>query len=413
MVSFKKPRLLMTLGISLALMLVMAGCISKDNPTGNNWSDIHPQTFTDSDCFIGGYSFPCRDSISGNESNLLSANYEGSEAVSFMRFTGLPNEGEFEIPDAYQDSTYLELTLVKRSPLERNPVELFVYKLDQSWAADSTDMISDANLTQITFDAFTIPDSVSTDGTIVQLPLPLDEIENWHSDSDTLGLSLAVKTGMDSYVEILAAETGRGPKIRFKYRNDGDDPEDEDSEYAQRATRDSYRVVADQAPLQADVWEIANISPSRMYVNFLLDYAKFTDMQGVVLDSISRKRATINHAELVFFVKENPYYTGTRQYSLRGDRVEDSVSVAIPAEIPDDDIASGLISQALVQGDSVAVNITPIIQAFSSGDKENWGVVIRSMQEMLNFGKLELWHFTDAPEEKKPKLRVTYTPPFL
>ncbi len=411
MVSFRKLNPMLLVGILVTL--VVAGCISKENPTGNNWSETHPLTFTDSDCFVAGYSFPGRDSISGSESNLLSADYEGSEAVSFMRFTGLPGAGEFEIPDSYQDSTYLELTLVNRSPADRNPVELFVYKLDQSWAADSTDVISDANLTQITFDPFTVPDSVSIDGTVIQIPLPLAEIENWHSESDTLGLSLALRTGMDSYVEILAAETGRGPKLRFKYRNSDDEPDDEDSEYAQRATRDSYRLLADQAPLQSDVWEIANISPSRIYLNFLLDYSKFTDMEGATLDSISLKRATVNHAELIFFIRENPYYTGTRQYSLRGDRVDDSVSVAIPAEISDEQISSGLISQALIQGDSIAVNITPIIQAYSSGDKENWGVVIRSMQEMLNFGKLELWHFTDAPEDKKPRLKVTYTPPFL
>lgn len=413
MVSFRKPGLFLMLLILTATTLIVTGCISRDNPTGNNWSDIHPLTFTDGDCFYAGYSFPGRDSVSGGESRLLSGNYEGGEAVAFMRFTGMPREGYFEIPSGYQDSTYLELTLVKRSPLERNPVDLLVYKLDQSWAADSTDMISDANLTQITFEAFSVPDSVSSDGTVIQLPLPMEEIENWYSDSDTLGLSLAVKTGDDSYVEILAAETGRGPKIFFKYRNVDDLPDDEDSVYDQRSTRDSYRVVAGQAPLQENIWEIANISPSRLYVNFLVDYTKFTDMEGTALDSISLKQATVNHAELIFFIKENPYYTGTSQYSLRGDRVRDSVSVATPVEISDAEVASGLISQALVQGDSLVVNITPIIQAYSSGDSENWGVVIRSMQEMLNFGRLELWHFTDAPEDKKPKLRVTYTPPFL
>jgi len=184
MVSFRKPGLFLMLLIITATTLIVTGCISRDNPTGNNWSDIHPLTFTDGDCFYAGYSFPGRDSVSGGESRLLSGNYEGGEAVAFMRFTGMPREGYFEIPSGYQDSTYLELTLVKRSPLERNPVDLLVYKLDQSWAADSTDMISDANLTQITFEAFSVPDSVSSDGTVVQLPLPMEEIENWYSDSE-------------------------------------------------------------------------------------------------------------------------------------------------------------------------------------------------------------------------------------
>jgi len=51
-------------------------------------------------------------------------------------------------------------------------------------------------------------------------------------------------------------------------------------------------------------------------MNFLVDYTKFTDMEGTALDSISLKQATVNHAELIFFIKENPYYTGTPMLRL-------------------------------------------------------------------------------------------------
>ncbi len=124
---------------------------------------------------------------------------------------------------------------------------------------------------------------------------------------------------------------------------------------------------------------------------------------------------TINHAELIFYVKENPYYDTSTQYSIRADRLNDSLDINTAIAISDDQVASGITTQSYIRGDSLTVNITPLIQAYTSGDKENYGIVIRSMQELKNYGKIELWHFNDnsTPPEKQPKLRITYTPPFL
>ena len=419
MISLEKTRVLAIMALAMLTLFLGTGCIRKSNPTGNNWSDVYPLSFADSTSFIAGYSFAGSGTVKGTETNLLCGKYEGIESVTLLRFTGLPKAGDFSIPGGYQDSTWLELTLVKRSPLIRYPVELKVYKLNQSWAADSTQLVQDANLSLITPVAFTIPDTVAASGTSVKIPIPMSEIEAWTSSADTLGFSLAIRSGDESYAEILSAESGRGPKLRFLYRLDTDDAEADDRVYEQRPTRDSYRVDSDAAPLLSDRWVVANISPSRIYVNFAMDYTKFRDVPrngqeiGLVLTEVQRKRATINKAELVLHVKSNPYYKSSSQYSLRGDRVRDSLDLTVPVEIADDKVASGIISQAIVRGDSVVVNITPLIQAYSSGDSEPWGVVIRSMHEMLNFGRLEFWHFTDAPANKKPTLRVTYTPPFL
>ncbi len=414
MISIRKLYPVLLSLTALLLALGMTGCIKGKNPTGNNWSDVYPLTYTDSTSFVTGYSFPGSGRVTGTESKLLCGNYSGEEVMAVMRFTSLPED--FYIPGGYQDSTYLELTLVKRSPAQRFPVELSVYKLSQSWVADSTGLIQDANLTLLTPQAFTIPDSISSAGTVVKIPLPMDAIENWESAADTLGFSLAIKTGAESFAEIMSEDSGRGPKLRFLYQLDSEAESAADREYGLRATQDSYRVDSDLAPLLADRWVVSNISPSRLYVNFAMDYAKFRNTPengGGVLNDQQRKRATINYAALVLYVKENPYYGTTLQYSLRGDRVNDSLNVAVPVEISDAQVSSGITSQAVVRGDSVVVNITPLIQAYSSGDHEPWGVVIRSMQEMLNFGKMEFWHFTDAPNGKKPKLLVTYTPPYL
>ncbi|HNT52095.1 MAG TPA: hypothetical protein PKH19_01740 [Candidatus Syntrophosphaera sp.] len=400
--------------VLVALLLVLGGCLKGKNPTGNNWTNVYPLTFTDSTSCVAGFSFAGSGTVKGTETRLLSGDYEGQQAMMVARFTGLPQD--LSIPPGYQDSTYLELTLLRRSPVSRYPVELSVYKLNQAWAADSTSLIQDGNLTLLTPQPYTIPDSISTAGTEIRIPLPLDALAVWQSTADSLGLSLAIKTGDESFVEISAAETGRGPRLRFLYRTGDLEVEDDDLEYNQRATRDSYRLDSDEAPLLSNRWVVSNINPSRLYVNFALDASLFRhtpENGGGILTDLQRKRATINYAALILHVKDNPYYGGTTQYSLRGDRVRDSLDLSVPVEITDSQVANGLISQAVVSGDSVVVNITPLVQAWSSGDSGNWGMVVRSLQELLNFGRLEFWHFTDAPPDKQPKLRVTYTPPIL
>ncbi|MBP7310678.1 MAG: hypothetical protein KA984_05280, partial [Candidatus Cloacimonetes bacterium] len=68
----------------------------------------------------------------------------------------------------------------------------------------------------------------------------------------------------------------------------------------------------------------------------------------------------------------------------------------------------------LADGDSIEIDITPIVQAYSSGDKTPNGIVLLSQHERQNFGYLEFWDTLSAtPEAKQPFVRITYTPPFL
>lgn len=399
----------------LLVIFALSGCIRKNNPTGNNWSDVKPLTMTDTLQVFGGYSFAGTAKVKGTEPSLLCGNYEGIESVAFMRFTGLPEVGKFRIPD-YQDSTFLSLTLTKRSTADRNPLDLKIYKLNQSWAADSTALISDANLTLLTPTAFTVPDSISTLGTQIKIPIPREALEKWRSEADTLGLTLAIKTGANSWVEMMSMETGRGPQLRFPYRITDTEPDSQESDdiiYEQRPTRDSYRIDEKTAPLLTNRWVLNNISPSRFFLDFNIRNDWFKDMRGNVLGEKKRKRVTINQAKLILYVKENPYYGNTTAAKLRADRMNDSLNVADPVVIDDSRLTSGFVSDQFVRSDSIEIDITAIIQAYSSGKKVPYGIVVRSMQELQNYGRLEFWHFSEAPEDKRPKIKITYTPPFL
>lgn len=408
MVRFKCPA--MPAVILMAMLAILAGCTDKTNPTGNNWSNVRPITVEDSLSFDMGYSFPFNAEVSGNETNLLCGNYDGVEVTAAAHFTALPDS--FYVPTAYADSCYLQLTLVRRSPANRLPVILSVHSLDQYWQEDDAGAIQDANMSVVTA-SYTVPDTILATGTDVKIPISpafLNSLNAANRDS----LSLAIKCQQEGYVEMRSRSTGRGPLLRFVYKAidaDGETATD-DSEYEVRAGRDSYRVDSDASPLLPNQWLLRNISPSRMFVRWVDDWNLFKDNAGNVLDEASRKRVTINRAELVFSAKDNPYYHSSIGYSMRGDRWDgDPVTTAI--ELAEEGQATGIITSGYIRGDSVVVKITPLVQAFVNGDKPNRGVVILSAQELQNYGILELWHFLNAPAGKKPRLRITYTPPFL
>ena len=410
-IQLQKMRLLLV--ATLFLAIILGGCINDHNPTGNNWSNVRPMSFTTPLDIVAGYSFPGSGSIKGTETSLVCGNYNGIESVAFVRFTGLPSVGTFHIPEAYQDSTYLNLVLTRKFSESRNPVEVKIYKLNQSWAADSTNLIQDSNLSLITPQSYTITDSISSAGTQIKIPIPVAALEQWTSEADSLGLTLAIKTGENSYIEFKSRESGAGPKLHFLYRTTDENPTEK--KYDQYCNKDSYRIDEETAPIITNQWILSNIPPSRIYLYFPMNFSLFQDTEGNPLNEIQLKRTTINHAELILYVKENSYYGTSTQYRLRADRVNDSLDINTAITVLDEQVASGIITQSFIRGDSLVVNITPLIQAYTSGDKMNYGIVIRSMQELINYGKIELWHFNDSstPAEKQPKLRVTYTPPFL
>jgi len=294
----------------LALMLIMvSGCTTKDNPTGNNWSDILPQSFTDDSSFDLGFSFGTEVEVKGDETNLLCGDFNGIEVVTVAHFSALPDS--FAIPNtrSYADSTWLQLTVIRQAPLRRTPTVLSIYKLDQYWKEDAASEVLDANMTQIG-ETFTLPDSVSSSGTDIKIPIPI-EVLNGLNAADQDSISIVIKANPGSYAELRSRSTGRGPLLRFKYRAISSDGSvaTEDSEYSSRAIKDSYRTDAEVAPVVPDQWMISNLGPSRVFVRWVDNWNHFKDQDGTTLSEARRKQVTINKAELIFYTDDNPYYT--------------------------------------------------------------------------------------------------------
>jgi len=385
------------------LFLALTACTKKDNLTGDNFSDVRPQTFF-YDGFDLGFSFGDSVAVKGNEKVLLCGHSGEVEAVTVLHFNTLPKD--FTIPESYQDTTWVQLSIIRSNKSLRNSTVLQLYSIEQHWLEDAAQELDLSAMTPIG-ETFTLPDSIGSQGTIVKLPLSV-EFLNQLSTAGKDSLSIGIKAADGTWCEIDSRSTGKGPRISFKYEK----PESKQMlTFDMLAARDSYVVTGAQSTIQADKWVINNLHPSRIYVHWLNDWNLFKDMEGNTLDEAQRKRVTINKAELIFHLKDNPYYKAGVPYSLKPIWVEkDSVEVAM--QLTGSDLGSGTLpTTGFVKGDSLVVDITPFMQGYANGKKINKGLIIKSEQEMQSFGQMEFYHFTSP--SNKPKLRVVYTVPWL
>ncbi len=407
--SLRKPTLWFSL-IVLAVMM-LSGCTKKNNLTGNNWSDTHALECNDKTGLISGYSFPAEtlSITSGREIKLLAGNYGGATSIAYLRWTGLPASSTLTFED--EDSCYVELNLLKRSPLSRNPLKLQLYKVNKAWN-DTLSTITEADLSIIPNAEYTVDDTISIVGKQVKLYLPFSAIRPWESTADSTGWNLAIKAVNEGWVEIASAEVSSGAKMFIKYKTDSDATSF--STYSSLPSKDSFLLDAPLATASPS-WKIDNLTSRRMFVQFNPTTTLFKDIDGTQLDSLSIRRLTINKATLVLHVKDNSYYTGASTFSLFPFNVVSDSNTALTPLVSGDyeTITYTTSSLGLVVGDSIEIDITPIVQAYTSGDKPPKGIMIQSSQERQNFGYLEFWDCFTADVTKQPYVRIKYTPPFL
>lgn len=415
MYSFKREFALAGLCL-MTLVLSFSACTRKNNLTGNNWSDTKPLTFTDS-LSASGFSFADTANVSGFEGSLLVAKMGAVESVPMIRFTGLPKSSLLSGGNSTVTEAKLLLSLKRRSAEPRSTLKLNFFRIKGRWTADSTNVVPDDSLVVSGIAEFTVPVVPAGSDSLLSIPVPNEVIRNWQV-ADSTYFSLAIRCSDNSWAEFYSMEgsSSQGPKLEFKYRFAADAANSTLKEYSSFAITDSYRLNAPLGTQQQNVWLLRNISPSRIFLKFNLNPNNFRAMDGAMLDSLKLKRVTVNKAELVLYIKNNPYYGSTIPYALRSFNVtKDSVSTAISLQEADYEFLTLTPSNTgLVRGDSIVVNITPQIQGYLSGNIVNKGVMIRSLQEMQNFGELEFWN--DEPStlpENRPKLRVKYTPPYL
>lgn len=400
---------MLRLGVFSLCLLAVMGCTKKNNLTGNNWSNIHSNTVDDAIGLVDGFSFPSDTlrTISGSETKLITGNYQENQAVAFLRFTDIPRQATISVTE--DDSCYVRLMLVKRSPISRNPLKLRLYKVNGVWN-DTLSVMN--NLEYLDGSETAVPDSVSIFGKEVYLKVRGEQLKTWEANADSTGFNLAVKVADDGYVEFRAAESSVGAKINIKYK-DSDDTSFQ--VVSKSAVTDSYTLTEVQDAASA-VWKIDNAKATRMYLKWTPTNSLFTDDEGNQLSTQEIKRLTVNRATIVLHAKPGHYYIGGSSFSIFPFNLKrENISLASPPVVADYQIINYTpYSTGSVTGDSLEVDVTPLVQAYVSGEKLPLGMAIQSTQERQNFGSIEFYDFSaSTPVGKKPYLRISYTPPYL
>ncbi|MDD4308811.1 MAG: hypothetical protein PHO32_00355 [Candidatus Cloacimonetes bacterium] len=395
--------------VLLFSIILLSACTKKDNLTGNNFSDVNATTFMDSTAVINGFSFPADTlrAITGSETKILIGSIANASAISYMRFTSLPRRTAFDV----LDSCFINIKMMKRSEVPRDPLRITLHKIMRTWT-DSLSTITESDISTIPFATYEIPSTLNVTGEDVKINLPFSSLFDYETGADSTGWNIAIKAENQGWVELASAETVNGAVLSFKYK-----AQDATSftAYSAEAAKDSYLLVAPPA-VESSAWILNNLSPTRMFVKLLPNNSMFTNSEGNPLTASELKQVTINKATLVLHVKDNPYYTGTTSYSVfpynvTRDGVEGITSlVKADYEV----LLYTMTNNGTVKDDSLEIDITPIIQAYTSGDRIPKGIMLQSLQERQNFGYVEFYDsFAATPAAKKPLIKVTYTPPYL
>ena len=355
-----------------------------------------------------------------NSDKLLIGNYESNDifnkAISLIKFTSLPDSFyevsdvslRFTIKNSHNFDIIDNTTLKIGKVISENWFETTVL-----WRSptDSTEWMSPGEFSEADYELcenseFTVDDDS------VCISLPDELLENWIiADSVNYGLVL-FSDEEDSFLEIHSSESSddNTPKLYFDFR---ETEEDTVSTYNRTPTHDVFIYETDN---DYSKWEnqliLSNIQPIKMYMKFDLPDSIFTneidsDIQDTILFI---QRLTINKADLI--LKNN----GVNAYPLDGTIYIDPfimISEDLNLEDPSfpmllkdnyEDLYISSSSDSLTS-EEFKVDIIKIIQAFTSGEYDNYGVMLKSIYENKDFIHLEF--------NLEPEIQITFVPPYL
>ena len=170
-----------------------------------------------------------------------------------------------------------------------------------------------------------------------------------------------------------------------------------------------------------DELKISNIQPINIYTKFnvpdSLFLKNYTVVDSMVMPDeipveIFLQRITINKAELILNNDGTNAYpisgsTYLNPYFVVSDTINiDSANLDIPL-LSFEDVDDLYISSSTdtLQTDQIVIDVTKIIQYYISGEYDNKGIVLRSLNVNDDFIHTEF--------DIEPEIRITFTPPYI
>ena len=407
-------------GIIMIISLIMISCTQKDNIVGSGGSgEYTPLNITiNHNYFTEIYSY--EDSCAYSNSNtMVFGKYNEESSFSLLRFTSLPDTSfeitsvniSLEIKDRNNfdvvDNTTLKIARI-------NDIEWFE---NATWwvASDSTDWNNSEHFSETDYtDLLPEEYEVECEEDSIYITLNTNIMVDWINEDVNSGLVIYSDT--DGFMEIYASEysNDENPILTFEYRETQEDTlitETIETCYDCMV----YEIDNNYIKFENE-FKISNIQPINIYTKFDILESIFTDVLPVdfIIENADTalflQRVTINKAELIL------NNDGTNSYPLGGSIylspyivTADTINTDFP-EIPllsFEDIEDLYISSSTdtLQSEQINIDITKVIQYYISGEYDNNGIVIRSLNVNDNFIHTEF--------DIEPEIRITFTPPYI
>lgn len=402
----------------VSLTLIIFGCTDKENTIGITQSDLHPlagqiNSLTDE------FSFRDEVSVNGENYKLLVSNTEEIESQAIVSFAYLPDNVEY-ITDASL-TLYSDLKPYGEMEFKLMRLEQDYLESQANWDQASEGIAWEDSLRFISNTPFvTHIDTIASSIDSLVFDIPEEEILTW-TQNDLSLLSFIIYTESDNYIEIYSSEHSRNPTLKFNYKLNSDADEMDDREYNRSAFKDTYIVNDKEGGDQtwANSIEISNMLPKKAFFKFELNPNDLVNQNGDQLTAFQKDHLTVNNAYVRFYINklESSFFGTTRAISLTPYRVKIDFT---EAAIIDNDNLEYLIntgtSLATIVADPdstqyIDVKITPILQGIISGEKENYGIVLRSTNQSRNFDAIKLYGKDAEDESLRPKVKFVYTLP--
>lgn len=401
------------------ISLIVFGCTQKDNIVGSgNFDNPEPINIildqSDFDTFVS-----YEDSVHNSNFKVLTiGQYDCNDfittAFSLLKFTSLPDTFtilqnsrlSMKISQEYQfDENELKLGKIISSDWDEYETDFFAPKNDTTWSGDEFDETD-----------FEIIDNINIQKTedSLSIEFPAQIVKDWilgNNSNFGFVLSIDAEEEFQEILEIFSSENSENPpQLFFEYQET-----DTDSliGFVSEASSDVSIFSTENSDFAyfEDRIIISNMQPIRSYLKFNLEKSSFLDSVPSETDTTNfMQRISISNAELVLQSTEDNFspldeILSIYPYLVNVDSL-DFNNTNSPLIAADEllNLASN-ISNGSLNTDEFKINITKIVQAFTAGEYENNGIMLRSTEENKNF-------VHDEYSTDNIKLEITFVPPF-
>ncbi len=409
-----------TVVVIMIISLIMISCTQKDNIVGSGGSGEHTPLNITIDHNYFNEIFSYEDSCAYSNSNtMIFGIYNEETSYSLLRFTSLPDTS-FEVANvniSLEIKNRNNFDIVDNTTLKLARINDIEWYENATWwvASDSTDWnnseyFSETDYTDLLLDEY----EVECEEDSIFITLNTNILLDWINEDVNSGLVIYSDT--DGFMEIYASEysNDKNPILTFEYR---ETQEDTLTTVTIETCYDCmvYEIDNNYIKFENEL-KISNIQPINIYTKFDILESTFTDVLPVdyIIENADTalflQRVTINKAELIL------NNDGTNTYPIDGSIYLSPYIVAIDTintDLPEipllsyEDIEDLYISSTsdTLQSEQINIDITRVIQYYISGEYDNNGIVIRSLNVNDNFIHTEF--------DIEPEIRITFTPPYI